>query len=383
MFVDGKPFFVRGISYSPTEIGAGPHTDFNFMERWMFADNNHNGLIDAAYDAWVDANNNNLQDTGEKSVGDFKLLKDIGINTIRLYAPNNPKDRYDPDLINKNLLRKMYEDFGIMVAVGDFLGAYTLGSGARWDEGTDYTDPQQLKSMKEVVRQKVMDLKDEPFVLMWILGNENNMSLDYNGVNATRTNAGLYPQAYASFLNEVAKMIHEIDGNHPVAVGNIELDLLDYYKKHAPELDILGVNSYRSAPGFQSLWQDARALFDRPVVITEYGCDAYSEGEGEDQNAQLKYIKGKFKDIVLNSAGGYGEGNSIGGFIFEFLDEWWKDSVGDPEDVQQIKPQFPFGSPDGWGHEEWLGIVGQGNGKDSPFKRQLRKAYLYFKEFSD
>ncbi len=378
MLVDGKPFFVHAISYNPTVTGIGPQSDRNFMGRWMFSDKNGNGRNDAAYDAWVDANRNEVQDAGEPAVGDFQLMKDIGINAIRLYLENNPVTQYDPSLVNKPLLRKMYEDYGIGVIAGDYLGAYTLGSGATWEAGTDYTDPAQREKMKAVVRAKVMDLKDEPFVLMWVLGNENNMEPGYMGHNATRTNAVEEPEAYARFLNEVAAMIHEIDGNHPVAVGNVELGLLEYYAAHAPELDIIGINSYRGTVGFGALWESARGKFDRPVLITEYGCDAYYQDKGEDEEGQQKYLEGKFRDIIFNQAGGPGVGNSIGGVIFEYLDEWWKDAFGHPEDAQQCDAQFPLEFPDGMSHEEWLGIVGQGDGKHSPFKRQLRAAYDYF-----
>lgn len=378
LMVDGRPFFIRGISYSPTKVGIGANSDLNYAERWMFSDINNNGFNDAAYDAWVDKNLNDIKDDDESAIGDFKLLQNIGINTIRYYAPNYPKNRYEPTLINKELLREMHFKFGISVAIGDFLGAYTIGNSADYQKGTDYMDEDQLREMKKVVYDKVMDLKDEPFVLMWILGNENSMGLDYEGVNATRTNASIYPEAYAKFLNDVAKMIHEIDRDHPVAVGNIELQLFDYYKKYAPEIDILGVNSYRGSKGFGSLWADAKDIFDRPIAITEYGCDAYWNEKGVDETAQKNYFKGKFSDIVLNRAGGLSVGNSIGGFIYEYLDEWWKDTMGAGEDLHDIKATFAFDFPDGYSQEEWLGIAGQGDGKNSPFKRQLRQAYYYF-----
>ena len=380
MLVDGKPFFMRAISYNPTVIGIGPQSDRNFMARWMFSDVNQNGLNDAAYDAWVDKNRNEVRDEDEEPVGDFQLMKDMGINAIRLYVENNPVTEYDPSLINKPLLRDMYERYGIGVIAGDFLGAYTVGSGATWEAGTDYSDPKQRAKMKAAVRAKVLDLKDEPFVLMWVLGNENNVGHDYMGHNATRTNASVNPKAYARFLNEVAAMIHEIDGNHPVAVGNVELGLLEYYADYAPELDIMGINSYRGTVGFGSLWENARMKFDRPILIAEYGCDAYYQDKGEDGEGQQKYLEGKFRDIIFNQAGGPGAGNSIGGVIFEYLDEWWKDAFGHPEDVQQRAAQFPLEFPDGLSHEEWFGIVGQGDGKHSPFKRQLREGYEYFKE---
>ncbi len=379
LLLNGKPFFIRGVTYSPTEIGLGPRKDQHFNDRWMFMDKNGNGEIDGPYDAWVDNNNNGKQDANEPAVGDFRLMKEIGINAIRLYIPNKNSTGYAPNLVNKPLLRDLHEKYGIWVIAGDFLGAYTMGSGASWEKGTDYTDPEQRRIMKETVRAKVMDLKNEPFLLMWILGNENNMAGDYTGVNATRTNASAHPVKYAQFLQEVAQMIHELDPDHPVAVGNIETDLFEYYQQFAPAVDVLGINSYRGMHGFGNIWEDARSKFDRPVMITEYGCDAYSQEKGYDEEGQYQYHKGNFLDILFNQAGGPYSGNSIGGIIFEYLDEWWKDTRDDPEDIQQTKATFAFPFPDGFAHEEWLGIVSQGSGNNSPFERRLRKAYYYYK----
>jgi len=375
MLVDGKPYYIKGISYWPTEIGLTPEKDPNALDRWMFTDKNKNGIIDAPYESWID---NNGQDGGHKPIGDFELLKEMGINTIRLFPPNHPTSKYDPTLLNKPLLRDMYKRFGIKAVVCDLLGAYTQGSGASWEKGTDYTDPQQRANMMEVIKDKVMDLKDEPFVLMWVLGNENNMASRYLGVNATRTNAAEHPEAYAKFINEVAEMIHKIDGNHPVAIGNLELGLIDYYRQYAPAVDILGVNSYRGSDGFGGLFIDIKNKLDKPVLVTEYGCDAYWEKKGPDEDKQLTYLRGNLRDLIYNMPGGPGVGNEIGGIIFEYLDEWWK-APKDPADHHSTADQGEFPFPDGYDHEEWLGIVGQGDGKDSPFKRHLRKSYYYFK----
>ena len=37
-------------------------------------------------------------------------------------------------------------------------------------------------------------------------------------------------------------------------------------------------------------------------------------------------------------------------------------------------------APDGWSHEEWYGICGQGNGNNSPFLREVRQAYYSYKK---
>lgn len=377
---DGQPFFIRGITYAPTEIGMGPKKRPDFGRAWMATDRNKNGRCDAAWEAWLDVDGDGRQDEDEKAVGDFQLLSDMGINALRLFSGTVPgTTRYDTASLDKALLREMHAKYGIMVVMGDFLGAYTHASGASWEKGTDYTDAKQRRSMKECVRQMVLDLKDEPYILMWVLGNENNMKGDYTGVNATRTNAAAHPEAYAKFLDEVATMIHEIDPDHPVAVGNVEINLADDYAKHAPAIDIFGINAYRGGGGFGDLWKHVKRVFDRPVLITEFGCDAYAEGKGVDEEAQRAYHENAVRDIVFNQAGGRYAGNAIGFLIFEYLDEWWKDThSGDAEDSHNKASQFDMAFPDGRSHEEWLGVLGQGEGRNSPFERQPRSVYRWY-----
>ncbi|MBU1076778.1 MAG: hypothetical protein KKH98_05755 [Spirochaetes bacterium] len=377
MLVDNKPYIVKGISYSPTKVGESPHDQT--MRNWMFIDDNKNGLIDGAEDAWVDKNRNNKKDKNEKIIGDFQLLKEMGCNTIRYYhvPPNN---QYSKKEFNKELLLKLYKKYKIRVIMGDFLGAYTIGSGADWAIGTDYKDKDQRQRMKEVVKQMVLDHKDEPYLLMWMLGNENNMSGDYTGVNATRTLASKHPVEYAKFLNEVAEMIHELDKNHPVAVGNRGLDLVEYYDNYAPAIDILGINEYPDKDGFGSLWYRARKLMDRPILITEYGADAYDSNRNiVDEKAQMQWHQGLWQDIQYNIAGGIGDGNALGGMPFEWLDEWWKSLKG-RKDTQQQTQDFPMPFPDNWSSEEFLGIAGQGDGNNSPYMRHLRETYYLYKK---
>ena len=77
-----------------------------------------------------------------------------------------------------------------------------------------------------------------------------------------------------------------------------------------------------------------------------------------------------------------GSGNAIGGVLFEWMDEWWK--AGPPPTfdpaIHDTIGQFTGPFPDGWSYEEWYGIVAQGDGSNSPFERQLRKAYFLFKD---
>jgi len=81
---------------------------------------------------------------------------------------------------------------------------------------------------------------------------------------------------------------------------------------------------------------------------------------------------------MYNAAGTrQGVGNALGGVVFEWLDEWWKNYEPTVHD-KTAGAQGPF--PDGYMYEEWFGIIGQGDGKHSPFIRQLREGYYVYKK---
>jgi tetratricopeptide (TPR) repeat protein len=361
LLVYGKPFIIKGITYSPTKVGQSP--DNGTLENWMFQDHNGNGKTDSPYESWVDKNRNGVQDKNEPVVGDFQLLKEMGVNAIRLY--DNVK-------INKGLLQDLYKQYGIMVIMSDYLGKYAIGSGATWAEGTDYENPDHRAKMLENVEKMVREFKDEPYILMWVLGNENNYGV--------ASNADKKPVAYYKFVNEVARRIKEIDPDRPVALCNGDTLFLDLFARYAPYVDAYGGNVYRGDYGFGSFWDEVKLYTDKPAFITEYGAPGY-DGLGmtmeEAEQAQADYHKGNWLDILHNSAGYDGEGNAIGGIAFEWMDEWWKNYEPAMHDTK-ADVIGPF--PGGYYYEEWFGLVGQGSGKNSPFERQLRKCYFMYKD---
>ncbi|MCU0651466.1 MAG: hypothetical protein MUC39_00780 [Candidatus Omnitrophica bacterium] len=361
LIVHGKPYVVKGVTYTPTKVGQSP--DNGTQTNWMEDDFNQNGIIDGPYEAFVDRNMNNLQDKDEPAVGDFKLMKEMGVNTIRLY--------HQPFKVDKELLRDMYEKYGIMVIMGDFFGKYAIGSGAQWNPGTDYTDDEQKKKMKKSVLGMVEEFKGEPYVLFWLLGNEN--------VYGYACNADKEPDAFFKFADEVALAIKAIDTDHPVAIGNGDILFLDKLGKDAPNIDIVGVNAYRGNYGFGFLWRQAKEAADIPVVVTEFGCPAYAQGKNteESESLQAEYYRGSWEDIEDNMAFKTGAGNSLGGVVFEWLDEWWKQYEPFIHDTRGVA-MGPF--PDGYYHEEWFGLNSQGDGKLSPFLRQLRQSYYTYKK---
>ena len=361
LIVNNKPFLIKGITYSPTRVGESPDT--GTLQNWMTQDINENGIIDAPYESWVDKNKNNLQDNNENIVGDFKLMREMGVNAIRLY--------YQPFPLDKKIMRELYEEYGIYVMLGDFLGKYALGSGADWEEGTDCDNSLHKKNMLESVKNMVLEFRDEPYILIWIIGNENVYGL---GCNADKK-----PESFFKFANEAALLIKSLDPqNRPIAIASGDTLFLDVFAENCPDIDIFGTNSYRGKYGFLDLWDEVKRTTNKPAMITEYGAPAYAKGySNEEREAyQADYHKGCWLDIVSNSAG-YEAGNAVGGIVFEWIDEWWKAYEPAYHDKKGL-----FSGPflDGYMHEEWLGICGQGDGANSPYLRRLRKAYYKYKE---
>ncbi len=364
--VSGKPFLIQGVVYEPIKVGD----KLLASNQWMKYDFNKNGVNDTAYESWVDENKNNKKDFHEHVVGDFELLKRMGVNTIRIYHPVN---------VNKQLLRDLYERYGIRVAMGNLFGAYCWGSQAPWKEGTNYNNAQQRKNMLDDVRQMVLEFKDEPYMLMWILGNENDVSGSYSNSTFNNTNACIFPEVFARFINEAVELIHSLDPDHPVGISNATTKILTYYRRYSPALDFVGLNAYLGPFGFSQHYRTVKFDLDKPVLITEYGVDSFNQNKNKsDEDFQARYHKQCWKNIVDNSYRGFGTGNAIGGFAYTWLDGWWMCGSAFHQDTRAGAWRGP--AQDGWFNDEWLGLVSQGNGKNSPFLRQLKKAYFFYEK---
>ena len=83
----------------PTKVGQSP--DDGTLVDWMQEDDNHNGIIDAPYEAWVDKYGDGKRHADEPVVGDFQLMKEMGVNTLRFYYQASMKS--DKAVFRKNV----------------------------------------------------------------------------------------------------------------------------------------------------------------------------------------------------------------------------------------------------------------------------------------
>lgn len=240
LLVQGRPYVIKGVCYNPIPIGE-----------------NH------SYDWWSDPN--------KPWMVDGKLMQEMGVNTVRFYQPGEK-----PEAV-KQVIRDLYGNFGIRAVLGNWLGFW------------EYPCPLYAdKEFQEKVSQEVMEMvnlyKDEPGLLMWVLGNENNYSClgRVNPWSSDEVDKEPDPQKqnqlrykiYYSFVNELAKKIHKVDPNHPVALGNGELVGLEFARAYCPDVDLVACIIYRGK-NFGNLFRALKLVFDKPVYLAEFGADSY------------------------------------------------------------------------------------------------------------
>lgn len=376
LLVDNSPFVVKGVYYTPTMLGESLFD--NSRRHWMHVDDDDDGRNDFAYQTWVDFNKNNERETKEEEIGDFELLKKMGCNVIRFghHPSANPEiqelNMHESTFLNqapnKELLRELHSKYGIWVVIEDFLGAYRYGSGTRRSLWVDYMSDYERANMLKSVEDMVNEHKDEPYLLMWVLGNGND------SFNSSWTTANKYPIVYAEFVNKAVKRIKELDGKHPVCLVVSSTEQLEILKEYAPAIDIIGLKSEPDKFAFGSIWGEIASKNNKPVLLMEIGVDHPKFGEYEiDEKYQADLHRSYWNDIFGHMINKEKPGNAIGGFAFEWVDEWWRHG----KSTQRGYAQW-FEMHDE--HNEYSGIASLGFGHQGALMRQLREVYFMYKK---
>jgi len=216
------------------------------------------------------------------------------------------------------------------------------------------------KDPLDLITKRVNSVKDHPAILMWVVGNEWN----YNGLYI-----GLPYEQALQRVKDAVRLIKQLDATHPVSTVHGELPNGNTLRDLS-EVDVWGINKY-SGISFGDLFDAWRGLSQGPMYLGEYGADAYNtKASHVDEKAQALATKVLTRQIVDASSVKPG-GVCVGGIIFEFADEWWKDSSGNPA-VHDVGGVSPGGGPypDMTFNEEWWGLV-----KYDGTPREAFKAY--------
>ncbi|SCY28545.1 glycoside hydrolase 5 family protein [Flavobacterium caeni] len=355
LIVNGQEFIVNGMNWDYFPIGT--NYTYNF---WSQPD----AFVKQALDE------------------EMSLLKNMGVNTIRVYAG-----------MPKKWIEYVYLTHGIHTMLNHSFGRYGLDLNGGYIPNTEYSEPAVRELLLKQVTELATEYKDTKGLLLFLLGNENNYGLFWDGAEtenipvpervSTKRAVAMY-----KLFNEAAVAMKKADGSHPIAFCNGDLMYLDIINKECQDFDIFATNVYRGQ-SFGDLFERVKNEYGKPVLFAEFGADAFNATTNqEDQTSQAYYVLNQWKEIYQNTAGLGKAQNAIGGFTFQFSDGWWKYGQTSGLDVHDSNASWSNGGymrdfEQGQNNmnEEWFGICAKGPTNEKGFYELYpRSAYYVLKE---
>lgn len=326
LLVDGAPYTVRGVNWACYPVGT--NYAYNFWDE-----------PDSVVTAQLDY--------------EMGLLRDMGVNTVRIYAGIPPR-----------WITYIWEHYGIRTMVNCTLGRYGVRVRGDWDPHTDYADADVCLQLVEEAGAMAETYRGTAGLLCYLLGNENNYGLFWDGpetedIPVPDTLSTERAIALYAAVNESAKAVKAVDPQSLVTLVNGDVLFLDLVETLCPDVDILGVNTYRG-PSFTDLFDTVAGRSSKPLLLTEFGSDAYNVLlEAEEQDGQAAIDLANWQEILAE----YNAGRCLGGFTFQFSDEWWKHGQDVRLDEHDTEPSWHNG---GYAfdyvrgrenmNEEWFGL---------------------------
>ena len=307
IMVNNKSYTIKGVCYHPVPKGSPNKRSFSTLSK------------------------------------DILLMKEAGINTIRVYAPIEEEEVLNELASN---------DIKVIIGFGyDQDGHFDIASGTFIDYVKKY--------------------KNHKAILLWELGNEYNYHPEW--FNGDVKN-------WYKAMNEAAGLIHQNDPNHPVTTAHGDLpDSVAF--QLSPNIDVWGLNVYRwDKPG--TIYKEWEAISTKPMYLSEAGGDSYMTIErngyqkGENQRAQADANANILKEIFENNHIGSGV------TLFSFTDGWWKAGNYDKQDPGGWAPNSSGVPYDGSPNEEYWGIVDIDRNKKITFD-VVKKAFISKEQFKE
>jgi hypothetical protein len=153
--------------------------------------------------------------------------------------------------------------------------------------GFDYGDAEAVAAQLEFARGEVLKYKDHPALLVWIIGNEPNLFFKN-------------PRVFDA-INDIAKMIHEVDPNHPAttALAGFNTELAGLIETRAPELDFVSIQMYGDIVNLPRYLEET--AYEGPYFVTEWGATGHWEVAKTAWGAPIEHTSSEKADSYLRS----------------------------------------------------------------------------------
>ncbi len=211
---------------------------------------------------------------------DFKLIKDIGLNSIRMFVPYESFGKANVDQKKLSKLVQVMdtaeaEGLKVVLTLFDFYGNYTV---LNWT--LDHRHAETI----------VTKLKDHKALLAWDIKNEPNLDFESRGKDLV-----------IAWLNNMVDLVKSIDPNHPVTVGWSNIESATILKD---KLDLITFHYYEDLNNLEPAYLDLKKeIPNKPIAITEFGTSSYKgvwNPFGRNEEDQAAYHK-QAQDILTKN----------------------------------------------------------------------------------
>ncbi|MDO5981065.1 glycoside hydrolase family 2 TIM barrel-domain containing protein [Flavivirga spongiicola] len=202
---------------------------------------------------------------------DFKLIKEVGLNSIRLFVPYVDFGKAN---VNTEKLKKLtqvldlaeIQELKVLVTLFDFYGDYSV---------LDWTLNQRHA---ETI---VTTLKNHNALLAWDIKNEPNLDFESRG-----------QEHVIAWLNHMIDLVKSIDQEHPITIGWSNAKSATILKD---KLDLITFHYYEDLNDLEKTYQDLKQKTpNKSIAITEFGMSSYKglwNPFGNSEKNQMAYHK--------------------------------------------------------------------------------------------
>jgi hypothetical protein len=234
----------------------------------------------------------------------LKMAQELGANAVRTWGVDQGTQEYF-DTAHK---------YGLMVDAGIWMNFANRDAKFTYIGDNDYK-----KNKRKEIEDYVNKFKSHPALLMWNVGNE---AIFFTKDEQERVEL-------SKFLEQMVKLVHQLDPDHPVIYTSADTTALPYIANYVPSLDIFGMNIYGSVRISHGKWD--KSALNIPYCVTEYGPhgpwdvkkDQNGASQDEPDQGKAAIYRNMTNDII-----GF-KGYNLGGFVFHLGETtqesltWW------------------------------------------------------------
>lgn len=214
---------------------------------------------------------------------DFKIIKDAGLNSIRIFVQYDDFGKANIITEKLNKLKKVLdlaeaEELKVVVTLFDFYGDYSV---LNWTLNQRHAET------------IVSTLKNHNALLAWDIKNEPN--LDFKSRKK---------ELVVAWLDKMIDLVKSTDPKHPVTIGWSNAESAPILKD---KLDFISFHYYEDLDDLEKIYLNINSeVPSKPIAITEFGLSSYKGiwnpfgNNEEDQSAYHKEAQAIFSEKEIN-----------------------------------------------------------------------------------